>query len=78
MSDDEMIETLKGEIIRLQNYLDESSNERVQAAEYGLAVLEENNKIKEKLEEIEAQYDIVKHELECAKEVCIIWFDNQA
>ncbi len=69
MSDSQLEEGLRAEIVRLQNDLDESATERAQAAEYGLAVLEENNKFKEKLEELESQYDVIKHELDCAKEV---------
>ncbi|KAK2155275.1 hypothetical protein LSH36_244g03028 [Paralvinella palmiformis] len=70
MSDDrELIESLRADIVRLESDLLEATNKNAQAAEYGLAVLEDNNKLKEKLEETELQYDAVKHELECAKEM---------
>ena len=71
MSDVQLIESLRADIVRLEGDLLEATNKNAQAAEYGLAVLEENNKLKEKLEETELQYDAVKHELECAKEVWI-------
>lgn len=65
----QLIESLRADIVRLEGDLLEATNKNAQAAEYGLAVLEENNKLKEKLEETELQYDAVKHELECAKEM---------
>lgn len=64
-----MIEELKLEIDRLQNELAEVTQERVQAAEYGLAVLEEKQNLEIRCEELEALYETAKHDLECAKEV---------
>jgi len=62
-------EELCEEIQRLQNELDETSRQKIQAAEYGLAVLEEKQQLQQQCEELEALYDTTKHELDCAKEV---------
>ena len=60
---------LRQEIVRLQNELAESTRERDQAAEYGLAVLAEKSDLQQKLEDLEVLYETTKHELDCAKEV---------
>lgn len=60
---------LRREIERLQVELQETTQEKVQAAEYGLAVLEEKERLRLQIEEIEGHYETVKHELDCAKEV---------
>ena len=65
------IEELKAEITRLQNELSETSREKVQAAEYGLAVLEERQQVQAQYDELESLFETTRHELECAKEVCI-------
>ncbi|XP_041348589.1 protein bicaudal D-like isoform X3 [Gigantopelta aegis] len=67
-SPDASLEDLRKELIRLQNELAETTNEKLQAAEYGLVVLEEKERIQQQLEETEAHYYNVKAELECAKE----------
>ncbi|XP_062585073.1 protein bicaudal D-like isoform X1 [Saccostrea cucullata] len=59
---------LRRELERLQTELQETTQEKVQAAEYGLAVLEEKERLRQQIEEVEAQYEAVKHELDCAKE----------
>lgn len=59
---------LRREIERLQVELQETTQEKVQAAEYGLAVLEEKERLRLQIEEIEGHYETVKHELDCAKE----------
>ncbi|XP_048738529.1 protein bicaudal D-like isoform X2 [Ostrea edulis] len=59
---------LRKEIERLQAELQETTQEKVQAAEYGLAVLEEKERLRQQIDEVEAQYETVKHELDCAKE----------
>lgn len=62
------IEELKAEITRLQNELSETSREKVQAAEYGLAVLEERQQVQAQYDELESLFETTRHELECAKE----------
>ena len=64
-----IIEELRTEVTRLQNELDETTQERVQAAEYGLAVLHEKQQLEQRYEELEGVYEAAKHDLECAKEV---------
>lgn len=65
---------LRKEIERLQAELQETTQEKVQAAEYGLAVLEEKERLRQQIDEVEAQYETVKHELDCAKEVGILLY----
>lgn len=60
---------LRQEIERLNAELAETTQEKVQAAEYGLAVLEEKQNVQQRYEELEALYESVKTELDCAKEV---------
>jgi len=63
------------EIERLQNELEETSRQKIQAAEYGLAVLEEKQQLQQQCEELESLYDATKHELDCAKEVIIVFIN---
>ena len=67
-----VIEELRQEVIRLQNELAESTRERDQAAEYGLAVLAEKSDLQQKLEDLEVAYESAKHELDCATEVSVL------
>ncbi|XP_052779957.1 protein bicaudal D-like isoform X3 [Mya arenaria] len=62
------LEDLKVEIGRLQQELTETNQEKIRAAEYGLAVLEERNHLESKIEELDAQVEALKIELEHAKE----------
>ena len=50
------------EIDKLHGELDQANQERAQAAECGLAVLEEK-------QQLQQNYDDLERELECAKEV---------
>ena len=70
------MEELRSEVTRLQNELAETTQERVQAAEYGLAVLEEKQNLQQQYEELESIYETTKHELECAKEVSHVILSN--
>ena len=63
------IAELREELTRLQNELEQTTQEKVQAAEYGLAVLEEKQQIQQGYEELEGIYEANKHELDCVKEV---------
>ncbi|KAK7494003.1 hypothetical protein BaRGS_00014885 [Batillaria attramentaria] len=59
---------LQKEIERLNNELAETVREKVQAAEYGLAVLEEKQQLQSLYDELESNFEAVKTELDCAKE----------
>lgn len=63
---------LREEIRRLQQELTETNQEKVRAAEYGLAVLEERNQFESHIEELETNIHSLKSELDQAKEVCSI------
>ncbi|KAK3589481.1 hypothetical protein CHS0354_030604 [Potamilus streckersoni] len=68
LSGEVSVEGLRLEIERLQLELSETNQEKVRAAEYGLAVLEEKHQLQQHYEDLEAHYDALKAELECAKE----------
>lgn len=59
---------LRAEIERLTRELSETSREKIQAAEYGLVVLEENQQLKQRFEDLESEYETVKQELDQLKE----------
>ncbi|XP_062855239.1 protein bicaudal D homolog 2-like [Trichomycterus rosablanca] len=56
------------EIARLTCELGETSREKIQAAEYGLAVLEEKQALKQQYDELESEYDSVRQELDQLRE----------
>lgn len=60
---------LRAEIERLTRELSETSREKIQAAEYGLVVLEENQQLKQRFEDLENEYETVRHELDQLREV---------
>ncbi|XP_051886159.1 protein bicaudal D homolog 1 isoform X2 [Pristis pectinata] len=62
------MEHYKAEIERLARELSETTHEKIQAAEYGLVVLEEKQSLKQQYDELESAYETVKHELEQLKE----------
>ncbi|XP_062347515.1 protein bicaudal D homolog 1 isoform X10 [Cinclus cinclus] len=62
----------KSEIERLTRELSETTHEKIQAAEYGLVVLEEKLTLKQQYDELEAEYDGLKQELEQLKEDLIV------
>ncbi|XP_038062275.1 protein bicaudal D homolog 2-like isoform X3 [Patiria miniata] len=64
----ETIDELRVEIERLKDELNLASREKIQAAEYGLVVLEEKQALKQQFEELEVLYDTSKTELQLAKE----------
>lgn len=66
MSTDKM---LHAEIARLSSELHETTREKIQAAEYGLAVLEEKQTLKQQYDELESEYDSVRQELDQLREV---------
>ncbi|XP_041446920.1 protein bicaudal D homolog 2 isoform X3 [Xenopus laevis] len=61
-------EWLRGEVRRLLRELAETTREKIQAAEYGLAVLEEKQQLKQQMDELEAECETERHELEQLKE----------
>ncbi|KAE8612769.1 hypothetical protein XENTR_v10012979 [Xenopus tropicalis] len=61
-------EWLRAEVRRLVRELAETSREKIQAAEYGLAVLEEKQQLKQQYEELEGECETARQELEQLKE----------
>ncbi|XP_041638705.1 protein bicaudal D homolog 2 [Cheilinus undulatus] len=59
---------LQAEVERLTRELRETTHEKIQAAEYGLAVLEEKQQLKQRFDELETEYETVRHELDQLKE----------
>lgn len=59
---------LHAEVERLSRELRETTHEKIQAAEYGLAVLEEKQLLQQRFEELETEYEVVRQELEQLKE----------
>lgn len=75
MAAEEVLQTVdhyKTEIERLTKELTETTHEKIQAAEYGLVVLEEKLTLKQQYDELEAEYDSLKQELEQLKEVSCV------
>ncbi|XP_048346599.1 protein bicaudal D homolog 2-like [Sphaerodactylus townsendi] len=60
--------TLQAEVDRLAAELREATQEKVQAAEYGLAVLEENGELKQHCGELEGQLESMRLEMTHMKE----------
>ncbi|XP_041859673.1 protein bicaudal D homolog 2-like isoform X2 [Melanotaenia boesemani] len=61
-------EWLRAEIERLSRELSETTNEKIQAAEYGLAVLEEKQQLKQQYDDLEVEYEAIRQELDQLKE----------
>ncbi|XP_061908513.1 protein bicaudal D homolog 2 [Entelurus aequoreus] len=59
---------LRSELERLSRELRETTKEKIQAAEYGLAVLEEKQQLKQRFDELETEYESVRQELHQLKE----------
>lgn len=68
------IEELRIEIERLSRELDLASTEKIQSAQYGLALLEEKSALQQRCNDLEALYENTKHELEITQEVSSITF----
>ncbi|KAG8128184.1 putative Protein bicaudal D 2-like isoform X1 protein [Naja naja] len=62
-------EWLRGEVKRLFQELGETTREKIQAAQYGLVVLEEKQQLKQQYEELELEYETIRTEMEQLKEV---------
>ncbi|XP_071066345.1 protein bicaudal D homolog 1 isoform X2 [Dasypus novemcinctus] len=61
-------EQYRAEIERLSRELSETTHEKIQAAEYGLVVLEEKLALKQRYDELEAAHDALRRELEQLRE----------
>ncbi|XP_013990262.1 protein bicaudal D homolog 2 [Salmo salar] len=61
-------EWLRAEIERLSRELSETTHEKIQAAEYGLVVLEEKQQLKQQYDDLEIEYETVRQELDMLKE----------
>ncbi|XP_053552013.1 protein bicaudal D homolog 2 [Bombina bombina] len=66
--DHEDITFMRAELDRLSAELKETTEEKVQAAQYGLAVLEENSELKQKNADLESDCEVLKLELKQMKE----------
>lgn len=60
---------VQAEIERLSRELGETTSEKIRAAQYGLAVLEEKQQLKQQYEDLEVEYEAVKQEVDQLKEV---------
>ncbi|XP_033339178.1 microtubule-associated protein Bicaudal D isoform X2 [Megalopta genalis] len=67
-TDSVTIEDLRTEIERLSRELDLASTEKIQSAQYGLALLEEKSALQQRCNDLEALYENTKHELEITQE----------
>ncbi|CAL1682073.1 unnamed protein product [Lasius platythorax] len=63
-----VLEELRTEIERLSRELDLASTEKIQSAQYGLALLEEKSALQQRCNDLEALYENTKHELEITQE----------
>ncbi|XP_076859219.1 protein bicaudal D homolog 2 isoform X3 [Brachyhypopomus gauderio] len=61
-------EGMRAEIERLSRELSETSREKIQAAQYGLAVLEEKQALKLQYDELETEYETIRQEMDQLKE----------
>uniref|UniRef100_A0A8C2CCG7 Protein bicaudal D homolog 2-like n=1 Tax=Cyprinus carpio TaxID=7962 RepID=A0A8C2CCG7_CYPCA len=68
MSAEQQRDLTRAEVQRLSRELAETTREKIQAAEYGLAVLEEKQQLKQQYDELEAEYESVRQELEQLRE----------
>ncbi|KAM9444532.1 protein bicaudal D homolog 2 [Clarias gariepinus] len=62
------VEWLRAELARMSRELNETSQDKIRAAEYGLAVLEEKQQLSVRYEELEAETEALRHELEQLRE----------
>ncbi len=70
----ETVDELRVEVQRLKEELALASREKIQAAEYGLVVLEEKQALKAQYEDLELLYETTKQELQLAQEVTMLKF----
>ncbi|GAA6089919.1 protein bicaudal D homolog 1 isoform X1 [Tachysurus ichikawai] len=65
----ESADEYRAEVERLSRELAEANREKIRAAECGLAVLEENQSLKQHCAEVEAEQEALRKELEQLQEV---------
>lgn len=65
----ETVEHYRSEVERLKHELAEANREKIRAAECGLVVLEENQTLKQKYTDLEADQETLRQELEQLQEV---------
>lgn len=65
----ESVDQYRAEVERLELELAEANREKIRAAECGLAVLEENQALKQKYAELETDQETLRKELEQLQEV---------
>lgn len=65
----ESVDQYRAEVERLTQELAEANREKIRAAECGLAVLEENQALKQKYAELETEQETLRKELEQLQEV---------
>lgn len=58
---------MKLEVARLTRELDQTQSEKVQAAKYGMGLLEENSKLQDRCAQLEELYEVTKNELDLTK-----------
>uniref|UniRef100_A0A671KF86 Protein bicaudal D homolog 2-like n=1 Tax=Sinocyclocheilus anshuiensis TaxID=1608454 RepID=A0A671KF86_9TELE len=68
MSAEQQRDLTRAEVQRLSRELAETTREKIQAAEYGLAVLDEKQQLKQRYDELEAEHETVRQELEQLRE----------
>jgi protein bicaudal D len=61
-------EDLEREISRLTRELDQTQSEKVQAAQYGMGLLDENSKLSQRCIQLEELYEVTKNELDVTKD----------
>ena len=70
MADDGvLVADLRAEIERLSRELDLASTEKIQSAQYGLALLEDKGNLQQRCNELETLYETAKHDLDITQEV---------
>ncbi|XP_069799966.1 protein bicaudal D homolog 2-like isoform X2 [Dendropsophus ebraccatus] len=75
--DTEDVAALRAELDRVSAELQETTEEKFQAAQYGLAVLEENAELKQKYCDLETECDALKLEIKQMKEALAEAHNNQ-
>jgi ABC-type phosphate transport system auxiliary subunit len=60
---------LNAEVLRLSLELQEATDQKLQAARYGLVVLEESSALKTKHRQLEEEHETLRQELQQLKEV---------
>ena len=63
---------LQAEIDRLAQELDLASTEKIQSAQYGLALLEEKSALEQRCNDLESLYENARHDLEITQEVTVL------